>query len=240
LLPSATSWRERLLRLGDPAGSMLLFGAIGASMIWVGIVLSYSRGALAAALVATLFFLVRARIRRLTLWLVGGILALPTLWLMVRQLRAPGERFLADGVELATIGFRLPFWRAALSMVGDHLALGSGLGTFETAFAPYAPPTLRVRLDHLHNDWLQALAEGGPLVPAALLVLLFLVLRPSRARWNGTMPGVLLQAGVAAGVLAAAVHALVDFTLRIPAAAVLLAAMIGMSCVEPVRRFEEH
>jgi len=231
-LGPARTWRERLLRLNEPAGGLAALGAVATALIWIGVILSYSRSGLAVALTATGFFLFVAtgRGRRRLPRLLPLALVLPTLLLLWQDVRSPGETFL-EREQVLTLSGRLPVWRATLRMVGDHPVLGVGLGTFEVGFLRYRPPS-DLNWAHAHNDWLQALVEGGPLLAASMALLLWLVLRPRRAgpRFGG--PGFLLHTGIQAAVLAIALHSFTDFCLRIPAHAVLLACLVGCSRVE--------
>lgn len=227
---SRGDWRQRLLGLIEPAGTMVVAGAIGAALIWTGVVLSYSRGGLAAALAACAIVLLACGWRRKRAWLLAAALALPTVLLLARDVQAPGERFLAPEQELLRLGGRLPVWQATLRMVPDFLPFGSGLGTFEGAFELYRPESVRSTWEHTHNDWLQALVEGGPLVVAALVWLLWILVRRASPD-SPSRPPVLILCACAA-ILAAAIHGFVDFGLRIPAIAVLVACLVGMVASE--------
>jgi O-antigen ligase len=225
-LRRATCWRERIVRLGEPGGLRVVVGLLAAPVIWIGIVLSHSRGGLAAAIVGTTYLALRGAGRRRRILVLSLLLALPTVALLGLEVLAPGERFVSGDAKPASLGGRLPVWRAALGSVGDFLPFGTGLGTFEAAFPLYRSPAVHKVWDHAHNDWLQALVEGGPLVPLALAFVLWLALRGTRAcaheaRW--------IPASAAAGLVAIAVHSAVDFSLRIPANAVLCACLVGMS-----------
>lgn len=224
----AGSWRQRLVQLAEGPWLARAGGCGAAAAIWAGVLLSGSRGGLAAALVGTALF-ARSRASR-GLRAFALALLLPTAYLCLQEIRTPAERFLDSSEEnLATLGGRLPAWEATLGIVRDFPLVGSGIGTFEVAFALYRPPELRGRWDHAHNDWLQALAEGGPLVAAALAGLLFMVSRAAGAASRFTRrpsPG---AAALIAALGGGAVHGVVDFGARIPALGVTLAALLGMS-----------
>jgi len=206
--------------------------------MWVGILLSRSRAGLAAGLVATVaavFYLSTHR-RRAWWWLAGALVA-PLVFLLYLDASTPGERLTELGQDLTAQAPRPVAWGATTRIILDYPLLGTGLGTFESAFPMYRPPSIRAHFDHAHSDWLQAAAEGGVLVFSALAAMLLLVLRATRRRFPMPSPATSIGGCASAGVLAVAFHSLVDFDLRIPANAALLACLVGMalasSDVEP-------
>ncbi len=117
---------------------------------------------------------------------------------------------------------------------GAYLPFGSGAGTFREAFAPFRNPACSIDgvWFRAHNDWMEGLITLGlPFLALALasvgaLVAVYVTgLRERRAR--RAMP----VAGLAIVVLVS-VHALVDFSLQIPAvAAVTAAALAGTATI---------
>jgi O-antigen ligase len=217
----AGSWRARAVRLAEPPGSLVLAAGVAAALIWLGVLLSYSRGGLVAALVASVWlaFNVRQGRRAAALALVA-VLAIPVLLLLGRALPAPGDRFVSESEELASVGGRMPVWQASLRMVPDHLPLGAGFGGWADAFPLYRPADVRKHWDHAHNEWLELLVEGGPLALLIVVAMLGLVVRPAAS---------ILGASAAAALLALAVAGLADFATRIPAVALLAAALAGLA-----------
>ena len=114
-------------------------------------------------------------------------------------------------------------------MVPSYAVTGSGFGTFEDAFRLHQPESVSARWDHAHNDWLQSVVEGGIL---SLLAVAFLfVFSIGRILSVGvrsmdtatkTVAAVLVAALAGAGV-----HGLIDFPVRIPAIACLIAFYCG-------------
>jgi O-antigen ligase len=119
---------------------------------------------------------------------------------------------------------RLVVSRATLDMWRAHPWWGVGPGGFRTAFPAHKPASVALFYDHAHNDWAQLLAERG--VVGALPVLLALGLawiaavRAVRLRHDPRLRGIGL--GCAIGMLAFALHGLVDFNAQIPANAATL------------------
>jgi O-antigen ligase len=85
--------------------------------------------------------------------------------------------------------------------------------------------------DHAHNEWIEWTSEGGLLALSAAVGLLFVALRQKDRRTSEVSRGnrdlVALHAAGCAAISAVASHALWDFSLRIPAVAVLTAATLG-------------
>jgi O-antigen ligase len=122
---------------------------------------------------------------------------------------------------------RLGVWRGVWSMARDRPALGVGPGGFHSAFVPYRdareyrlshagePPAYR-EVPHAHNAYLQALAETGWVGAAALVLLVYVLLRrwmfftghqadPS-SRWRTAAAG----GGIVAFAVAALTQSLFD------------------------------
>jgi O-antigen ligase len=229
-LPPAANWREGILRLSRPAGLMLTAGGLATAVIWIGVVLSHSRGGLAAALVATMVVVAATASRKKVAVILAIALLLPTLFLSWQEIRAPGERFAADPEELVSIGGRLDAWKTSAAMTADYIPLGTGLGTFASAFRLHQPSSVMKFWRHAHNDWLQSAVEGGPFVTLAFLLMLFFVLKKPREVRRFALDPVALTSCVTAAICAISFHSLVDFSLRMPAVAALTAALVGMSC----------
>jgi O-antigen ligase/tetratricopeptide (TPR) repeat protein len=120
---------------------------------------------------------------------------------------------------------RLAMWQRVLPVAGDFPAWGTGYGTF-----PHVEPMSRqpgdaanVRWDHAHNDYLEALVEGGLLRLVVSLTAIGFVYRQGwRAlrRFRGHAAGGLVV-GALIGASTLFIHSAVDFGLHIPAIAVL-------------------
>jgi O-antigen ligase len=227
---TGVSWRQRLLRLAEPSNFAVIAAAVATFLIWIGVFLSYSRGGLAAALVATVVLGLLSGMQKRRLWVLAAACLLPAVFLSWQQMRAPGERFLADADRLTTLNRRLPVWEAGASMIPSYATVGVGWGNFGNAFQMYQPSS-RLRWRHVHNDWLQTAIEGGVVAPVLLLWLLWLALTASRRTHGHPAP---IRKCLTAGIVALAFHCILDFPLRIPAIGVLLACFIGLLCAREV------
>lgn len=220
--------RERLRRLvaQTPVRRALLLAA--ALLVGNAILLSESRAGTASTLLALAVFL--------------GMLALRRGRALLAAVVAVGA--LGAGLLFATLGEGLErrLWSADVDWDGrrqiaaETLAAiraaplrGVGLGGFEAAHRMHREAGSAVRIERAHNDYLQTALELG--VPGALAffaslgILAFACAGASlRRRRNDAYPA----AGLAACVLVGA-HSALDFSLRVPAVAVLFSLMLGVA-----------
>lgn len=110
---------------------------------------------------------------------------------------------------------RREFLQSSLAMARDQPLHGFGLGSWPSAYKPYALIDTGRVANHAHNEWAQWAAEGG--LPAfALMFGLLLLCAPSAVR---TVWGL--------GVLAVFVHSLVDYPFMRLGLAAWTFALIG-------------
>jgi O-antigen ligase len=115
----------------------------------------------------------------------------------------------------------------------DFPLLGSGMGTFYTAFPRYRGADVGAFFDHAHNDYLEILSEAGVagfgLLAAVVVLSLRAALQAQRRRHDPIMRGMAFGATMAmVGIL---VHSTVDFNLQIPANAALFVVILAVSWV---------
>lgn len=225
-VPHPRAWRARLLYLASRDGAVQVVAIATFSLIWLGLLLSHSRAGLIASLIAGGIVLYRFRRSPGARWVgLAGAMVLAVL-LTTQIARAPGERFLALESDLAVSGGRLDVWRDGFGLVKSRPVLGWGFGAFEPAFEMVKSEQISERYDHAHNDWLEWLIEGGCVSLAAAMIVFIASLR------SGTSSGTadpMTWAPVAA-LVALAVHGFWDFSLRIPAVA-LVAAPVCAGCL---------
>jgi len=123
---------------------------------------------------------------------------------------------------------RLSAYNLERMAIGDNPWLGFGLGTFDNAFKLYRDSSLSLWFHHAHNDYLEMIMDLG--VPVALLLFSSILLLVSCCltgvwgrRKNAVYPALAVGASAIVGV-----HALVDFSLHIPAIAATYAALLGI------------
>jgi putative inorganic carbon (hco3(-)) transporter len=205
----------------------LLF-VVGAGIIGVGLLVSWSRGAwigFAAAALALILFAPRRRV--VGLGLVGLVTVGAVIALLAGLVPASALARFSDVAQDLT-GFedvrgalitdanyavleRFAHWQAALSMANDAPWLGVGFGNYEAAYPRYALMNWPFALGHAHNYYLNLLAETGVIgLSAYLIAWIMIVALTLRALQRQ----VGFRRGLALGLLGAwthlAVHSLFD------------------------------
>lgn len=234
--------------LGILQSPMQLWLAAGVAVMVCAVVGSMSRGGVAALVAGVLAaILLRGlkglRAARLDLLVVPGLLVAGlAAWVGIKPLES---RLAITGSDLTADG-RLTIWRNLLPVAARFAVTGSGYGTLQYVEPPfrrrdYQGYNAAVDIDHAHNDYLEALVEGG--VPRLVLTLTIVLLlfnygRKAMRRHEVRTPG-RLAFGATVGIAAVAFHSVVDFGLFTPAvaclAAVLAAQLCGMARRDPSR-----
>lgn len=127
---------------------------------------------------------------------------------------------------LEALAGRSWIWKDTLRMISANPLLGVGLGAYETAYPAYSSNDGTLRVSEAHNDYLQAVADGG--VTGALVVMWFLFLL-SRSFTRGVSSSLLyrdpllrtLALGTASSIFTMLIHSLFDFNLQLPSNALL-------------------
>lgn len=240
-------WAEVLLNADRASGATdrgervesRLLPLAGRTLVWaviaVGIGLTQSRGAIAAASLATAFLLLTAalhpRTHRRRAW--RGILALGSGMLVVALVagRVPLLRFIASDARDFRGGTRLELWKTSIVAWKQFPWVGSGLGSFSDAFRLVQPRELGFLVDQAHSDSLQLLVTGGLVgallglaVYASLLALLFRAWHSQKHREESAF----VLAGIGA-LVSLMLHGLVEYNMSIPAIPAALACTLGMA-----------
>jgi len=181
-------WRESAARaLVGSWVSLTGVYAVGAGIIGVGLIDSWSRGAwlgFAAAALTLVIFFPRRRWQGIALAAVGAAV----LGFMMLTGLAPASlvaRFTDFTQELTgyddvrgqpisdanyAVLERLAHWQVALAIADDYPWLGVGFGNYEVAYPRYALMNWPLALGHAHNYYLNLLAETGVIGLSAYLV----------------------------------------------------------------------
>ena len=231
LAASETVWWRRL------SGSLLVMAAMA------GLVFTYSRGAWLGTGVGLLILLpVLGR----GFWLIlGAVLLGPVLVGMVTSAGA----VLARLDSIAAVGSdpalmeRLEIWGMAFRLVAEHPLLGVGLGNFQAAYGRLMVPDLPLLTyplelpEHAHNLFLNLAVEVGLVGVSAfawLLAVAFLRVRQIK-RFADWRVGV-WSMGLAAGLVAISVQALVDVVVYQGFVAILFFTYLGV--IDAFKRFD--
>lgn len=128
---------------------------------------------------------------------------------------------------------RTHFWSVSLDIIKAYPILGAGLGSFGVIYTRYDSRNGLLRVEQAHNDYLQALTDGGIIGGAlglAFIVILFrrgFARRESHDRFRGGV-----ATGALAGCFAVLVHSFFDFTLHTTANALLFLVLAALATLD--------
>ncbi len=122
-----------------------------------------------------------------------------------------------------SISRRLSMSRGALNMFVDHPLTGAGVGTMVAAYPRYETHYDGLVVDHVHNDYVEALAETGLLGAICGLSFLWLLFREARKNFEADQSHFsrATHAGAIVALAGLLLHSFVDFNLHIPGNALL-------------------
>ena len=204
MLPFAAAGFLRRGRFGGRIFSFVTF-----LLCLCAVVYTWSRGAWLGVILSLLLFLFACK--PATVYLLVPLAAGIPLILTT----SVGKR-LASILSLSdsSISYRLSIWRGALSMAGDHVlgGLGVGEGAFSSVFPYYAPAGVE-GATHAHNLLLQMLCELGILGPILFVFFttLFFQRVVSHQAEEGDEEFRLYSLAAGCGVFAVLINGLFDY-----------------------------
>lgn len=214
---------------------------IGIILVFMALLLSQSRGGLLACLVALPLLPSYAAAHRRSFLIAGGAIAV--ILFVVLMLGGGGTLKRLEQDDSQSAMSRTAIYAAVLDGIAARPWLGHGYGTFETTFPAFRTPEMfkatRI-VDKAHNSYLEFAFEAGLPATGAMAVLLVSLIwsciaTARRERHSATAS----RRAIAAAVLVGS-HALVDFSVQIPAVAILFAALLGMGIGAPAGTAVEH
>lgn len=111
------------------------------------------------------------------------------------------------------------FWQIALQVIKENPIIGTGLDSFGNAFTKFDTWNGNLRVEQVHNDYLQTLSDAGILGFICIAAFIYLLFKQSLGIINQTSDR--FRRGVAIGALAGCFgilfHSFFDFPLRTPA-----------------------
>ena len=133
------------------------------------------------------------------------------------------ERLALMNVHDVTLGRRASMFRGAAHVFLDHPIKGCGLGTMIDVFPAYENAYDGRLVDHVHNDYIEGLAETGLLGGMCGLMFLWTLYKEGRRNFLADQGHFScgLHAGAIMAVSGLLLHSFVDFNLQIPANALL-------------------
>jgi len=143
------------------------------------------------------------------------------------------------GANDYNLPLRFDIWQAAERMWQDYFWWGVGPAHYDYRFREYRPENVQMRPDRAHNDYLNLLADwgaaGGIIVLAGMAFFIIGVAktwrhvrRSENDFGSGQSNRFAFFLGASAGLLALAVHSVVDFNLHIPANALVGVTLLAL------------
>jgi putative inorganic carbon (HCO3(-)) transporter len=235
----STGARAALLWLSSPAGGRMQLTLIAAFVMSASLLMTRSRsgaGCLFAALVL-LSLAARPRFRSARAgWTTLASLAAVFVIVLTLAGGGVGAR-LTNGVD--AVELRKNIWADSGAVARDFPVTGTGLNTFGTAMLAYQTTQRDQHFQEAHNDYLQLAVEGGLLVGLPALAAIALAVRGVRRRFAAAEDDAMtywIRAGAAAGLVAVALQAFVEFSLQMPGNAVLFVALLAIAMHGSMRK----
>lgn len=126
----------------------------------------------------------------------------------------------------------------------SYFPWGSGFGTFVPVYALHESPATMVEnyVNHAHNDWLEAVLEGGVLAAAAMatFVLWFVPATVRVWRQGGGDLVDLTPRAASISALVLMTHSFVDYPLRMPFLMAVFGLLLSMVAMGPGQQSHHH
>jgi O-antigen ligase len=135
-----------------------------------------------------------------------------------------------------TMNRRLSMTQGAARILRSHPLMGSGIGTLVVAYPQYDHVYDGKAVLHVHDDYMELLAEGGlvgGLCGLAFLILLYREARKGFVSQQGHFSRA-LHAGAIVAISGLLLHSFVDFNLHIPANALLFLLNVQLATCRPI------
>ena len=232
-------WRNYALWWSSPQANRLILVAVACAIMALSLVLTLSRSGITCFVLSMLltgWFVARrgmAGSRKVAIWLyLVGLIVTIVGWAGVDTIaRRFGE------TDWSTVNERLGAWGDAASVIRDFGLVGAGWNSYGTTTLLYQTVDLeRHHFAEAHNDYLQAMAEGGLLVVVPLAIFGGLVAGAVRRRFRDGDDDTYtrwLRGGAVTALVAMLLQETVEFSLQIPANALLFAVMAAIAVHAP-------
>jgi O-antigen ligase len=146
------------------------------------------------------------------------------------------ERFSALHPGDVTLSRRAGMVRAAAHIFFDRPIEGAGLGSLVAVYPRYETLYDGHVVDHVHNDYMELLAEMGILGGLCGLVFLWILDREARKSFTAEQGHFsrAVHAGAIAALCGLLLHSMVDFNLHIPSNALLFLLQAHLATTTPL------
>jgi O-antigen ligase len=230
-----SSRRTKILSAFESIFSQGLWIALRIIVIGGALLLTHSRGGAISTLIAlTVVSLLISRAPSFRgAWRTPLVVATILVVCLVGVAGGAGLLARFETTAIAADG-RATVYVETMQAIKEHPIFGTGLGTFQFVYPTYQTPDITAFYDLAHDDYLENTLDLG--IPAALLFFASLALLAVQCmkgvfgrRRDAIYPGIALAATLLVGA-----HAVVDFSLQIPAVAAIYAAILGVGVAQSV------
>jgi O-antigen ligase len=141
------------------------------------------------------------------------------------------ERFSTAPLKDVSLARRISMFRGAAHVFLDYPVKGSGLGTLITIFPRYETAYDGYVIAHVHNDYIETLAETGVLGGLCGISFLWMLYRNSLNAFESSKERFsrALHAGAIVAVSGLLLHSFVDYNLHVPANALLFLLQVHLA-----------
>jgi len=146
------------------------------------------------------------------------------------------ERFSTAPLNDVSLARRISMFRGAAHIFVDHPVKGAGLGALIAIFPRYETAYDGYVIAHVHNDYIETLAETGLLGGLCGFSFLWIFYRDSLRAFESSRErfSLSLRAGATVAVSGLLLHSLVDYNLHVPANALLFLLQVHLATLQPL------
>jgi O-antigen ligase len=139
-----------------------------------------------------------------------------------------------------TVDRRFTMSKGAAHVFEDHPVKGAGLGALVAVYPRYEILYDGRLVDHVHNDYLELLAETGALGGICGLAFLWILFREAKTSYVAEQGHFsrALHAGAVTALCGISLHSFVDFNLHIPANTLLFLLQVHLATCPPLSSSE--
>ena len=235
--PQRMSLRDTLLWLGSREAVTPVLVSISVIVMLCSVVWTMSRSGIVGTGVALTIPLAAAT-RRCTASTHRLLLVVYLLFVTTGVVAWRGTDTLAHWyADTSTLEWRMQLWKDTVPALRDFWLTGSGLNTYGTVMLVYPRADMSVLPREAHNDYLQLAVEGGLLLCIPVVLLVFGVGRTIVRRLREPQNEMTwwIRMGACAGICGMAVQELTEFSLQIPAVALLFATSLAIAVHQPAQ-----
>lgn len=237
-------WRSRILWLASLDANRLTITLVSLLAMNIALFMTMSRSGLssyAVGLVMMGYLLKRRRIGTSAVRLaVVCTAAFAVAGALYAGVDAVAARF--GDIPGSQLGGRIGPWSDAAGIIHDFPLTGTGLNTFGVATLFYQHHDRHAHYQEAHNDYLQLASEGGVLLGIPVLIAAVVFGGEVGRRITRGDPDLLrrnLRFGALVGILCACLQDVSEFSLQMPADAVLFALLCALAIHAPARSVED-